>query len=315
MDVSPNEDLVREIEASATDMARQAGSILQSYFRRPLKVEYKGEKGQDPVTPADTESQAYLRRAITRSFPDHGIVGEEDGDDVDGAAADFLWILDPLDGTTNFLNGLPIYAVSIGVVYRGMPVAGALFIPWPGDGSGSVLHARKGGGAWVGEEPISIPQAESPEHGRLSAVPGSLGGRFRVRRELRRRFGEVRMAGSIAYEMALTAYGAFQYLVIGGPKLWDIAAGALIVKEAGGSVLTRSRGTRGWHPLVTIGPSWEGGSPNLKEFRNSMGPLIVGSDQVAAFVAANLQRRNPVSARIARLMARLRHRSTAHKAT
>ena len=301
-----------ELEAKAVEMARHAGWMLRGRFGQTLQVNYKDKEKQDPVTSADTECQAYLCEAIAAWFPDHGIVAEETEreaeQEVEATSPDYLWVLDPLDGTTNFLNGLPVYGVSIGVLYRGVPVASALFIPWAGEKGGFVLHARKGGGAWMDDDPVSIPQSEGPEPGRLTGLPGSFGAAFSLRKGLRRRVGQPRVTGSIVYELALTVKGAFQYAVIATPKIWDVAGGVLIVEEAGGAVLTRRRKARGWEALTYLGPSWEGGAPTLKEMRQWTAPLIVGSAQVAAFVADNLRRRSHPLAPIARLMKVLRLR-------
>ena len=309
MEVLVDEGLAMEIEAGAVEMARGAGRILQSRFGGPLEVEYKDEKKeQDPVTSADKESQAYLSEYIASHFPDHGILGEEGSREDESPAPEFLWILDPLDGTTNFLNGLPIYAVSIGVLHRGSPVAGALFIPWPGEKDGVVLHARKGGGAWMDEEPVSIPGSETIRANRLTGLPASFGGRFRLGKDLRRQVGEVRVTGSVAYELALTALGSFQYAVFGGPRIWDMAGGTIIVMEAGGMVMARDRKDRGWEPLTVLGPSWGKGPPTMKEVRNWSASLIVGNAHIAPFVGANLRGRYPLSARVARLIRRLKRK-------
>ena len=309
MEVLVDEVLAMEIEARAVEMARGASRILQARFRGPLEVEYKDDKKeQDPVTSADKESQAYLSEYIARHFPAHGIVGEEDSQDDEALAPEFLWILDPLDGTTNFLNGLPIYAVSIGVLHRGNPIAGALFIPWPGEKDGVVLHARKGGGAWMDEKPISIPGSETIKANRLTGIPASFGARFHLGRDLRRQVGEVRVTGSVAYELALTALGAFQYVVFGGPRIWDMAGGVIIVMEAGGTVMARSRKGSRWEPLTALGPPWEKGPPTMKEVRNWVTTLIAGNAHIAPFVGDNLQSRYPLSARVARLMRRLKRK-------
>ena len=141
---------LEEIERRAVEFARKAGEILLGHFRQPLQIEYKSEGRRDPVTQADRESEDWLRSAISEAFPDHGIVGEENPNSEHGSA-DFVWVLDPLDGTTNFLNGLPVFASSIGVLYRGRPAVAAIFVPGP-DG-GSVVHARRGGGAFQGRPP------------------------------------------------------------------------------------------------------------------------------------------------------------------
>ena len=160
-----------EIEAKAVELAGEVGKIVQGCFGVPMEIEYKDEMKRDPVTSVDKESQAYLYEAISRYFPDHDILGEEGSHSEEASASDFLWVLDPLDGTTNFLSGLPVYAVSIGVLHRGTPVAGALFIPWPGKDAGYVLHARKGAGAWKGEERISMPPPLCPPSPRGELIP------------------------------------------------------------------------------------------------------------------------------------------------
>ena len=301
-----DQSFVTEMENVAVEMAREAGRILRGHFGRPLEVEYKSDGKRDPVSRADLESQEYLSQVISQRYPDHGIVAEEGPEEDDGPAPDFLWVLDPLDGTSNFVNGLPMYAVSIGVLHRGIPLVGALYIPWPGEAAGSVLHARKGGGAWLDREPLSIPQSDAPEASRLASLPASFGALFRFRKGMRAHLGEVRVTGSIAYELALTVCGAFQYVIIGGPKIWDVAGGALIVVESGGAVLVRNRMARSWEPMSYLGPSWDGGPPSLKKIRNRVGPLIAGNPKVASFVAANLKDRFSLSARASRLLAKLR---------
>ena len=302
------------VEAEAVKMAREAGRIVSSLFGKSIQVDYKDEKKTDPVTAADTQSQAFLVEAIKSRFPDHGVLGEEGGDEEEQevTATDWLWVLDPLDGTTNFLNGLPIYAVSIGVLYRGVPVAAALYLPWPEAGSGFVMHARRGGGAFQDDEPLSLEDVETVIANRLSGIPGSFGGQYRVGKELRRKVGEVRVTGSIAYELAMVARGVMQYCVIGGPRLWDMAAGVLVVAEAGGAVMVRQR--RGWQPMASLIPTWSTIPPTMKELRNWVQPLVAGKARIAPFVASNLRRRRPsLRARVFRLVRRRRRRQAASR--
>ena len=90
------------------------------------------------------------------------------------------------------------------------------------------------------------------------------------------RTGEVRTTGSIAYELAMTACGVLQYAVIGGPRMWDMAAGALAVSEAGGAVMTRLRGQKKWGQMDSLVPSWNDRPPTLKELRQWVAPLVAG---------------------------------------
>ncbi len=302
------EDALREIESHAVEIVREAGEILRWHFERALSVnyalsvKYKDEKQSDPVTNADYECQDYLQKEISKKFPDHGILGEEDDEQernrVDSLPSpDFVWVLDPLDGTRNFLSGLPFYASSIGVLYRGTPVAAAVFMPWPNDRGGVVMHARKDGGAFVDNEPVIALTANEPNGNKLVTLPGGFGALFSMSRTLRRSAGELRMTGSIAYELAMVAKGVTQYTITTAPFLWDAAGGALLVQEAGGVVLQAKRhkvlgalpiGVR-WQPLESFVPSWNSGSTTMKELRDWRAPLLLGSPNVARYVADNMR--------------------------
>ena len=245
--------LAEEIEEHAVTIARGAGRILAGHFGRPITVEFKDEHERDPVTAADKAAQEYLTAEIVKRFPEHGVLGEEGTEEEkesEEPAKDILWVLDPLDGTTNFMNGLPVFASSIGVLYRGWPMAAALYIPWPNPEGGFVLHCRKGGGCFVnhgaGDEAVSVYDSEQPVPNRLIGVPGYFGVAQRFTGELAGKAGEVRTTGSMAYELAMTARGVLQYAMFGAPRLWDMAGGALAVLEAGGTVMTRFRGEKRW---------------------------------------------------------------------
>ena len=307
-----NEALARELEETAILLARGAGEILAGHFGRQIPILYKDQHQRDPVTAVDKAAQEYLVTEIVARYPDHGILGEEDADDSESPAPDFLWLLDPLDGTTNFINGLPVYACSVGLLYRGRPLAGALYLPWPKPGGGFVLHCRKGGGCRADGEPVSVYQSEEPVSNRLAGLPGGLGQGMRSGGQLRGKVGEVRTMGSIAYELAMTACGVMQYSVFRAPHLWDMAAGALAVQEAGGTVMTRFSREKLWHPLDSLVPSWESRPPTLKELRQWVAPLVAGNKRVAPLVADKLRRRSRLSAYVSWLSRRLRPPSVKH---
>jgi len=305
--------LLAEIEALAVEIARGGGAILGRYFGSTLEIEYKDENKTDPVTVADKESQTYLAGAISERFPDHGIVGEEDEDETEerAAAPDFVWVLDPLDGTKNFLNGMPVYACSIGVLHRGEPVAGAIYLPWPGEAAGVVAHARKGGGAFVDGEPAHMPDAAEPVGNRLVALPGSFGAAFRFSKPMHGKVGELRNTGSIAYDMAMVARGVLQYSLTGSPRLWDVAGGAALVKEAGGVVMVgRRTGGRNplmpprlhWGTLESFISGWDSGTVTLKDLRRWSAPMVAGSPGIVRYVAANVVPRSSLRRRLSRAL-------------
>ena len=294
--------LACEIEAAAVEMAQGAGDILAAHFGRKISIEYKDKEERDPVTEVDKACQDYLVGEINRRFPDHSILGEEQSEEeakkakedsgaTDPPCGDFLWVLDPLDGTTNFLNGLPVYAVSVGVLHKGRPLAGALFIPWPKPGGGFVLHCRQGGGCFAGEDPVEVYKSDEPVNNRLAGLPGHFSYFTKYGKGLRGKSGEPRTTGSIAYELAMTACGVMQYAVFGAPRMWDMAAGALAVMEAGGTVMTRSPKEKGWHVMESFVPTWQEKPPTLKELRRWVAPLVVANNKVAPLLAANLRSR------------------------
>ena len=299
--------LARDIEMAAVEMARGAGEILAGSFGRRLSVEYKDKQQRDPVTSADKDTQQFLQREINRQFPGHGILGEEklEEDEPQGPAPDYLWVLDPLDGTTNFLNGLPVYASSIGVLRRGRPVAGAVYLPWPTPGGGFVLHCRQGNGCFADGEPVSVLDTEKPIPNRLMGLPGSFGQTTRFHRSLKGGMGELRITGSIAYELAMTAMGAMQYAIFGAPRMWDMLGGAIAVQEAGGAVMVRFRGRKKWQPLDTLTPDWEDNPPSLPDLRQWVAPLVAGNKTLAPLIAQNLRPRFRPVARLKRETRRL----------
>ena len=307
--------LACEIEAAAVEMAQGAGDILAAHFGRKISIEYKDKEERDPVTEVDKACQDYLVGEINRRFPDHSILGEEQSEEeakkakedagaTDPPCGDFLWVLDPLDGTTNFLNGLPVYAVSVGVLHKGRPLAGALFIPWPKPGGGFVLHCRQGGGCFVGEDPVEVYKSDEPVNNRLAGLPGHFSYFTKYGKGLRGKSGEPRTTGSIAYELAMTACGVMQYAVFGAPRMWDMAAGALAVMEAGGTVMTRSPKEKGWHVMESFVPTWQEKPPTLKELRRWVAPLVVGNNKVAPLLAANLRSRFHPMAKVRRITRR-----------
>lgn len=302
---------IREIERQAVAMARGAGAILAAHFGRSIAVEFKDRQQRDPVTAVDKAAQAFLAGEIARRFPAHGILGEEATAaeaESEAPARDTLWVLDPLDGTTNFLNGLPVFASSIGVLHRGRPVAAAIYLPWPTADGGFVLHCRKGGGCFADDTPVHTLETERPIPNRLVGLPGYFAAANRFAGGLEGKAGEPRTTGSIAYELAMTARGVMQYAIFGAPRMWDMAGGALAVQEAGGAVMTRFRHDRHWRPLDSLVPSWDEKTPTMKELRAWTAPLIAGNRHLAPLIAHNLRRKFSLKARLQPIARRLRRR-------
>jgi myo-inositol-1(or 4)-monophosphatase len=294
--------ILAELEREAVAMAREAGQMLMGYFGGPLSVEYKDKRQSDPVTDADHATQAFLKGRIAAAFPDHAVVGEEDAESSEEPLPEFVWVLDPLDGTRNFSQGLPVFACSIGVLRAGVPVVGAIFLPWPG-GDGTVLHARAGGGAFRDDEPLGKLDAPVPESRRLTGLPGGFGYRLTFNESMRGRSGETRQIGSIAYELAMTATGVYQYSALTGSlSLWDVAGGSLIVAEAGGRVLVGEGKGSGisWQPLTAFAEDWAASPPSAARLRKWYKPMLFGAPGVIDAVAAGIKPRGSLNMRLRR---------------
>jgi myo-inositol-1(or 4)-monophosphatase len=201
-----------------------------------------------------------------------------------------VWVLDPLDGTTNFINGLPLWSVSVGVLWYGRPVAGAIFTPSGPTATQAVVRARLGGGAFLNDTPIVVAPEPEPTRSRLATLPAHYWQELRFRSRGPARLGEARTLGSIALELALIAAGTLQYGIFWGPKIWDVAAGVAIVREAGGLALTRRRLGQPWLDLYAFDPGRErrGAAPSLRGWRGS---ILAGSPPATRLIAADIRGR------------------------
>lgn len=277
------------VETAACDIVMQAAVTLRERFAggiRAEQVEYKDKQQRDPVTAVDRAMESLVRTELRRRFPTHGMLGEEGTGDA--ITSELLWVLDPIDGTANFAAGLPMYGLSLGLLRNGAPIVGALYVPfWPVDG-GAVLSASLGNGARIAGRRIQLDATDFRPGGPVAAPPG-LRTMFTVSGELAKRPGELRNLGSIVAELAMVATGGFQYAVFGGPKLWDVAAGALIVREAGGVSLTWEDGR--WRPIQRFrAPRGRPGKPS-PTLRDWVQPVLVAGPGAASHVGAGLRPR------------------------
>ncbi|MSQ62102.1 MAG: inositol monophosphatase [Dehalococcoidia bacterium] len=275
----PSPEELSAIRAEAVQLATDAGGLVMDYFRRGLDARYKGKDEHNPVTEADEAAESLIRDGILARFPDHAVLGEEADAIAGNAASPYLWAIDPLDGTLNFLNGLALFAVSVGVLHEGQAIAGAIFVPSGLADMPVVLSAAAGLGASLGDIPIDRT-ARTAIRARLGTVPGG-GRRGRHGRPPEGlRLGEPRSLGSIAIELALVAMGTLQYAMFSAPRLWDVAAGALIVQEAGGTALVRGR--RGWAPLARYEGAKDAATA-AEGYRHWCAPLVAGDENAANY--------------------------------
>ncbi len=271
-DEKPDGSLLEEIENHAVVIAQQAGQILWEQFRKPIEIQFKDKEQADPVTSADRLSDEYLKKAIRQKFPQHNILSEE-GESSPESDSPFVWALDPLDGTANYMNGLPLFAVSIGVLWKRQPVVGVIYAPVSQRGAQGVYRTRLGCGAFLDNERIGV--VTQPSDRPLSAIPVQLGEHLRLAGQRRKETPEARNLGSIALEITLAAGGVFQYAFFGGPRIWDVAAGVLLIKEAGGLSLIRQG--KDWQNLERFQMDPHNASEPLENLRRWSFPLVLGA--------------------------------------
>lgn len=231
----------------AEALARDAGELLRRYRRDGFDVARKG--AIDLVTSADHASEHLIADAIAKRFPSHGIVGEEGGDRQAPPAGDMpVWIVDPIDGTTDFVHGFPVYCVSLALYADGAAQVGVVYDPTRDE----LFSARRGGGATLNGTPIAVSGTVSLiESLMTSGFPYDLhetGGNLDAFLRLSLLTRGVRISGSAALDLCWTACGRLDAYWEPAIKPWDGAAGALIVREAGGRVTDYA--ARAWQPGI-----------------------------------------------------------------
>jgi len=217
-------------------IAREAGALLMKYLNEGLKIEYKGEA--DLVTAADRASEALIRERVSKQFPSHDVLGEEQG--LKDSGSEYRWYVDPLDGTTNFAHGFPVFAVSMGLEHRSAAsqarVAAVVYDPTRDE----LFTAEKGRGAQLNNKPIHVSKISQlkeclvatgfPSHKRHKNP------NIFFYHQITLKTHGVRRAGSAALDLCNVACGRFDGFWEFNLNPWDTAAGVLIIEEAGGQV-------------------------------------------------------------------------------
>jgi myo-inositol-1(or 4)-monophosphatase len=246
-------DLVRR-RIIAEEIIRAAGAAAMRHFqnRALLAVDRKGT--QDLVSKADRETEAFIVGALKDAFPEDGVLGEEGASS--GLDAEAVWVIDPIDGTHNFLTGIPFWCISIGLVSRGQSVLGLIFHPCEDE----LFEARRGCGAFVNGAPIKVSNESDPKRARVC-----LGFSYRQPVEphakavgaLLKAGVEYLRLGSGALGLAYTAAGRFDAYWEAHINSWDAAAGLCLVAEAGGRTnnFYARRGLQHGNPLLACTPA------------------------------------------------------------
>jgi len=235
---TPNDSFI----PAMSEIAREAGALLMDYFHQHLKIEYKGEA--DLVTAADRAAEAMIRDRIRARWPSHDVLGEEQG--LSDQGSEYRWYVDPLDGTTNFAHGYPVFCVSMGLEHRtpeqrtsgklGSRIAAVVYDPTRDE----LFTAEQGTGARLNGEIIHVSRTGTLKESLLATgFPSQKRHKnpnIYFYHQITLRSHGVRRAGSAALDLCNVASGRFDGFWEFNLNPWDTAAGVLIVEEAGGKV-------------------------------------------------------------------------------
>ena len=224
-----NEELI-----AAKVAARNAGKILIKHLESSSNdIQYKTESGNSPVTAADYEADQYLASFLGGEFPHDGWLSEETVDTIDRLDKNRVWIVDPLDGTKEFIKQIPEFCVSIALTEAGVPVVGVIYNPI----SEEMFYAQKNKGSFLNGNQIQISDKEDIKNASIivsrSEHTKGLWNNYKIN------FSSIKSIGSIAYKLGLSASSIYDITATVAPKNeWDICAGDCIVRESGGVMKT-----------------------------------------------------------------------------
>lgn len=231
----------------AIDAAKKSGPIFKANFGKPKHIKHKSGNARNLVTEIDVKIEKLIRAKITKNFPGDKVIGEELGWEKNISKNNRVWIIDPVDGTNNFIQGAPACCISIAVWDKKGPLAGVIYNPITNE----LYSAQRGKGAFLNGEKINVSKIS-----RIIDAYGGVGwSEIRLNGSklfdaLVHKVGKLRAFGSTALQMCYVASGTYDFYSVTGMHVWDIAAGLLIVQEAGGKVT-----------------DWQGENANLKIYK------------------------------------------------
>ncbi|MHA1968922.1 MAG: inositol monophosphatase family protein [Candidatus Hodarchaeales archaeon] len=213
----------------AIKAAKEAGRELIKYYGK-TSIKFKQDKSI--VTEADLVADKLIKKVILSSYPTHAVLSEETG--LSDSHSDYLWIIDPLDGTTNFSVQNPFFAVSIGLIYKNKPVLGVVYSPIQNE----LFYAEIRKGAYMNDSLIEVDKNSNLENSFISFNNGrdekSKRRMIQIFKDIKMKNNVIRQVGAAALELCYLAVGRFGAFIMPGVSSWDVLAGSLIVNEAHG---------------------------------------------------------------------------------
>jgi len=227
---------LKNYQVVAEEAALAAGSFLMKNLGKIRSIRYKGR--MNLTTDIDTKSERMIVKMVRRAFPDHSLLCEETGS-IKKNSSPFRWLIDPIDGTTNFAHGFPFFSVSIALLYHDEPIVGVVYDPTRDE----LFSATKGKGSRLNRKPMVASKVRDLKRALLvTGFPYRLGKDMKRNIDYFKRFmlssQAVRRVGSAALDLCYVACGRFDAFWEKDLHPWDTAAGAIIVKEASGKITT-----------------------------------------------------------------------------
>ena len=241
---------LERLEEAAAELARLAGARITAALGSQMAVEYKGHtrgslQPTEPVTEVDRDVEAKLVAELHGLFPGHNIIGEEGVANVFTEGSPYTWLIDPVEGSQNFVHGVPLYGSCVAVLHEGQPVAGAIWTSTSHVLQPGVYHAHAGGHLYFDGEPVAEPHfATGRRRGLIDAAGSGDPTRY-----------DGRTLGSAAVECALVASGGLHATIFAAARPWDVAAGVVLAEATGREVWIRQRAR--WQRFDTFPTSSE----------------------------------------------------------
>jgi fructose-1,6-bisphosphatase/inositol monophosphatase family enzyme len=228
-----------DAETVARRCLAEGGRLAMERFRQPQSITVKGRGNL--VTQVDLAIETYIARMLAEEFPEHALLSEESNPSVSDLRG-WTWVVDPLDGTRNYVSGIPFFCINIALCFGGEPLAGWTFDPVHDE----LFRAKKGDGAWIGDHPLHVSKKDSVQASVMGFDMGyddaRAGHMLSLICDLWPGVQAVRIPGSAALGLAYAACGRYDLFAHNLLYPWDLAAGILLVREAGGVITDRDGG-------------------------------------------------------------------------
>ena len=282
--------MITESLSSIKDLLIEVIDESLNLIKKSENIDYKIKDknqitGDNPVTEIDLKTQNLITSRINRKFPKHAILGEE-GESKKVVKADYLWIIDPIDGTKNFINALPLYSVSIAVMFKGNIVAGGIGLPWKNN---FIISAYEGSGLQSSSPKKYLAKNCKPSAGLITFAPTYFQRSYRIKTNFLKFSGEIRNLGSTAAELALVANGNAQLALSGYAFIWDFAAAWILVKESNKKIFFGNMNDNKWQDINPWKKYFNNGLYELEKLKNWRGKFMACQRDHSEFLLNNIK--------------------------